>query len=139
MNLGQHLARKAASSVISSRALKQIRREHDTWASSADLHTAYYTLQATSTSDPLTQRPIHSTFTFVKVEKWGPRTGQLIADGGTGSWTLWYQYGPFTTTRMPTAADCTAEDDRAFAAFQCSTQAQIQQLYPASVEHLVAA
>jgi len=139
MNLGQHLVRKAASSVISARAVKQIRREHDEFVRTAQLGTVYYTLAPSTTSEEFTRRPVHTALTFVKVANWGPRTGQLITDGGTGSWTLWYQLGPLTATRMPTAADHTAADERSYAAFSRRAQAEIQTLFPASVKHLVAA
>jgi hypothetical protein len=123
-------------------AMCEVRREHDAWARTAKIGVTYYTVQPTSPlrSDDPFSRAAHSTFTFVKVANWGPHTGQLITDGGTGSWTLWYQYGPFTTTRQTTGADHDAADRRAEAAAMrgaeaavtAAVQDEMARLYPAS-------
>jgi hypothetical protein len=147
MNIATHLIRKGASRIIADREVKRIRREHDEFIRTAKLGTTYYTLKPATTYDPLTNRPVHIAYTFVRQGR-GLLTGQLIADGhGTPSWDIWYNNGPLTAQRMPTAADYRAEDDRAFAAFNGRAQqkiaadamAEIQRLYPASAEHLLAA
>lgn len=140
--------RDIASDARGQAAMREIRREHDTWARTAKIRTTYYTVQPTSPlrSDDPYSRAAHSSYTFVKVCNWGPHTGQLITDGGTGSWTLWYQNGPFTEQRQTTWADHDADDrraesaamSRAEAAVTAAVQAEMARLYPASYASVAA-
>lgn len=120
-------------------AAAKIRAEHDAWARTATPGT-YYTGAPTSGA-------AHTAYEFTKVARFGPHTGQLITDNGAASWTLWYQYGPFTTTRQTTQADLNAIDRRAEPKAMARAQqavtnavlAEFATLYPESTRALQAA
>lgn len=78
-------------SALSQAALREVRREHDSWAREATLGERYFSVAPTTNlSDG--GRPSHCSFVFTK----RTRDGQLLTDGKTPSWALWQECGPFT-------------------------------------------
>ncbi|MCX4750931.1 hypothetical protein OG455_41355 [Kitasatospora sp. NBC_01287] len=146
MNIATHLIRKGASRIIADREVKRIRAEHDEFVRNAQIGVTYYTIKPYCQYDEQPGRPVHVTYTFTAHGR-GIRAGQLITDSGSGSWAIWYQNGPLTTTRLPTAVDHRDADDRAFGGAAAAAQqrvtaaveAEMRRLYPASVDQLIAA
>jgi hypothetical protein len=142
-----NLLSKARDAIFIHNAEARIRAEHYQWAADAQLGVTYYTLAPTTRYDEWTNRPVHASFVFIKRATWGSHTGQLLTANNTPSWRLWRDMGPFTTKRMPTAKDHWREDEKAFAGFSTRAQqqvgrevaAELARLYPASVEHALAA
>lgn len=96
--------------LLSERAMRQVRREHDEWANTVKAGVVYYTALPALGQDLVRaghiSRVVHGSYVFGKRAAWGPLTGQwIVADGGTTSWGLWRQYGPLTTTVQWTQRD----------------------------------
>lgn len=146
MNIGSFLAQKAYDTIGTRKHLDRVRAEHDEWARTAKVPGVYYTARPVTTYEGLTGRKIHNRYQFVK-RGTGIWVNQLMPDNGPGSWITWRDHGPLTATKMLTAADCRADDEYAFGVFTqrahdeiaAAALAEIQRLYPASAELLVAA
>jgi hypothetical protein len=155
MDLGTFLARKATTKLLVAKHERRVRLEHDLWAQDVKPHVTYYTAAPTSTWGELRGGdglPVWSAFTFDKQIKFGLLAGQWqAARGNATSWQLWFQLGPLTTTKRPTAADyeraavaaAVGEMTRDAAAVAAAvgwqdSWAQIARDYPASAQLLAA-
>lgn len=146
MNLGKYLAQKAAGRIIADKHMRTMRAEHDAWASAAKLGSTFYTAAPVGVYDELTGRRVHLAYRFVTQGK-GIWVNQLLDERGCSSWQVWRDHGPLTSRKMPTVADCQAEDERAFAGFvqrahdkiAADAYEEIKRLFPVSTELLAAA
>jgi hypothetical protein len=96
--------------MLSERALRAVRREHDIWANTVKKGTAYYTALPVRGMDLVhaghISRPVHGAYVWDRRVSWGPQTGQWVtASNVTSSWDVWRQHGVLTTTRQWTQRD----------------------------------
>lgn len=126
----------------SGKLLAEVRREHDAWMRTAQLHTPYYTVNPTvrHRNDLPHTRDEHDVYVFTRRGAFG-LPNQLITASGSPSWRLWVENGPFTLTPKPTAASLREADERVearnLAAMQqrvtADVMAELERQYPASL------
>ncbi|MET9183480.1 hypothetical protein ABZX88_35495 [Kitasatospora aureofaciens] len=124
--------------MLSERALRAVRREHDEWARTVQPGVPYYSVLPTQGMDLVLaghiQRPIHHVVTFERRSSWGPLTGQWIAaDSNATSWGLWRECGPLSTEKQWTQRDQDAAEAQLEAQLHPFMQREaLQRLYSSS-------